>query len=80
MVLMIVLDWISGTGFARRNLWLWLLLAAAVALAYWECRERRYLRKVMLWWVLFVALTHVIGYVILRLFVRPPSDPESPQD
>lgn len=74
MGMMIVLDWISDTGFARRNLWLWLLLIAAVALTFWECRERGYRRTVLLWWVSFVAITHVVGYVVLRLFVRPPRD------
>ena len=40
MVLMFIADWISDTGFARRSLLLWILLAAAVGLTYWECRER----------------------------------------
>lgn len=72
MGLMFVADWISDTGFARRSLVLWILLAAAVGLAYWECRERGYRQTVLLWWVSFVAITHVVGYVILRFVVRPP--------
>ncbi|MXV88484.1 MAG: hypothetical protein F4117_14365 [Acidimicrobiales bacterium] len=74
MGLMFVADWISDTGFARRSLPLWVLLAAAVGLTYWECRERGYRQTVMLWWVSFVAITHVAGYVILRIVVRPPRD------
>lgn len=74
MVLMFVADWISDTGFARRSLLLWILLAAAVGLTYWECRERSYRQTVTLWWVSFVAITHVVGYIILRLVPRPPRD------
>ncbi len=57
---------------ARYSLVLWLFLAAAVGLTFWECRERGYRAKVVLWWVTFVAITHVLGYMILRYLVRPP--------
>lgn len=72
MGLLIVVDWISDTGAARSNIILWIMLAAAVGLTVWECRERGYRTMVLLWWVSFVAITHVLGYIILRFFVRPP--------
>ena len=59
-------------GNARNSIVLWLFLAAAMGLTFWECRERGYRLRVTLWWVTFVAITHVVGYVILRFFVRPP--------
>ena len=74
MGLMIVFDWITDSGAARGSLVLWLLLAAAVGLTFWECRERGYRTKVLLWWVSFVAITHVAGFIILRFLVRPPRD------
>ncbi len=56
---------------AAESVMLWLFLVAAVLLTLWECRERGYRLKVTLWWISFVAITHVIGYIVLRL-VRPP--------
>ncbi|MCQ3814113.1 MAG: hypothetical protein KTU85_06810 [Acidimicrobiia bacterium] len=56
---------------AARSWVLWLLLLAVLLLTLWECRERGYRLTVMLWWMSFVALTHAVGYLILRL-VRPP--------
>lgn len=74
MGLLIVVDWIGGSGSAaRQNIVLWILLAAAVGLTFWECRERGYRPRVLLWWMSFVAITHVPGYMILRFLVRPPS-------
>ena len=60
-------------GDARDSLVLWLFLGVAVLLALWECRERGYRLKITLWWVSFVAITHVVGYIVLRL-VRPPQN------
>ncbi len=60
-------------GDARLSVVLWLLLAAALMLTFWECKERGYRRKVTLWWLSFVAITHVVGYIILRL-VRAPKN------
>lgn len=74
MGLLIVIDWLSETGGARGNLVLWIMLAAAVGLTFWECRERGYRLKVMLWWLSFVAITHVVGYIVLRFLVRPPRE------
>ena len=72
MGLLIVADWISGSEAARNNLLLWLLLVAAIGLTVWECRERGYRTMILLWWVSLVAITHVVGYIILRFLVRPP--------
>ena len=70
----------DGVG-PSRSVVLWLLLAAAVGLTVWECRERGYRLKVLLWWVSFVALTHVVGYIVLRLVPKPaPQPPSQPND
>ena len=53
---------------------LWILLAGAVGLTFWECRERGYRLKITLWWVSLVAITHVLGYIVLRFLVRPPRE------
>ncbi len=73
MGLLIVVDWVSeGGSEASQSVVLWILLAAAVGLTVWECRERGYRVHVMLWWVSVVAITHVLGYIVLRFLVRPP--------
>lgn len=59
-------------GDARRSIVLWALLIVAMGLTFWECRDRGYRARVTLWWVTFVAIVHVIGYLVLRFFVRPP--------
>ena len=74
MGLLILLDWFSEGGAVRQSLVLWILLAAAVGLTVWECRERGYRTMVMLWWVSVVIITHVLGYIVLRFFVRPPGE------
>ncbi|MDE0664291.1 MAG: hypothetical protein OXH67_01745 [Acidimicrobiaceae bacterium] len=73
MGLLIVVGWISDNEAVRGNLLLWILLAAAVGLTFWECRERGYRPRAVVWWLTFVAITHVVGYIILRFFVRPPA-------
>ncbi len=72
MGLLIILGWFSEGDAVRQSLVLWILLVGAVGLTVWECRERGYRTMVMLWWVSVVALTHVLGYIVLRFFVRPP--------
>lgn len=72
MGLLIILDWFSEGNAVRQSLVLWLLLVGAVGLTVWECRERGYRTMVMLWWVSVVTITHVLGYIVLRFFVRPP--------
>ncbi|MYH43593.1 MAG: hypothetical protein F4017_01290 [Acidimicrobiaceae bacterium] len=74
MGLLIVVGWISDNEAVRGNLLLWILLAAAVGLTFWECRERSYRTTVTLWWLSFVAITHVAGYIVLRFIVRPPRE------
>ena len=73
MGLLIILDWFSESAL-RQSLVLWILLVAAVGLTVWECRERGYRTVVTLWWVSVVAITHVLGYIVLRFFVRPPNE------
>lgn len=72
MGLLIVADYVSDAGGARQSLVLWILLVAVVGLTFWECRERGYRLKILVWWMTFVAITHVVGYMILRFAVRPP--------
>ena len=72
MGLLIILDWFSEGNAVRQSLVLWILLVGAIGLTVWECRERGYRTIVMLWWISFVLITHVVGYIILRFFVRPP--------
>ena len=73
MGLLIILDWFSEGNAVRQSLVLWILLVAAVGLTVWECRERGYRVHVLLWWVSVVAITHVLGYIVLRFLVRPPN-------
>ena len=57
------------------NILLWVMLAGALGLTLWECRERSYRAKITLWWMLFVfTIAHVVGYIVLRFFVRPPRE------
>lgn len=74
MGLLLLIEFISQRQGAAQSTVLWILLAGALALTYWECRERGYRLKVLLWWVSFVALTHVVGYIVLRLVPRPASE------
>ncbi|WP_419944636.1 hypothetical protein [Candidatus Poriferisodalis sp.] len=74
MGLLLLIEFISQRQGVAQSVMLWLLLAGALALTYWECRERDYRLKVLLWWVSFVALTHVVGYLVLRLVPRSESE------
>ena len=74
MGLLIILDWFSEGDAIRQSLVLWILLVGAVGLTVWECRERGYRVHIMLWWVSVVAITHVLGYIVLRFLVRPPEE------
>ena len=67
---MLLLDRITDSGISS-SLVLWILLVGALGLTLWECRERGYRLKALLWWMSFVFLTHVLGYIVLRL-TRPP--------
>lgn len=70
MGLMLLLDRMTDSGISSSGV-LWFLLAGALGLTFWECRERGYRFKVLLWWMTVVFITHVAGYVVLRL-TRPP--------
>ena len=45
-----------------------LTLVGAVGLTYWECKSTEMSWRSTAWWVSFVLLTHVIGYLALRLW------------
>jgi len=45
-----------------------LTLFGAVGLTYWECKSAKMNWRTTAWWVSFVLLTHVIGYLALRLW------------
>ncbi len=47
---------------------MWLALLASVGLTIWEVREHEFSKKAQLWWILFVLLVHVPGYLMLRGF------------
>ena len=70
MGFLLLIEFISQRQGVAQSAVLWLLLLGALGLTYWECRERGYRLKVLLWWVSFVALTHVVGYLVLRLVPR----------
>lgn len=72
MGLMLILSWFGNGDAILDSLVLWILLAGAVGLTVWECRERGYRAHIVLWWVSVVAITHVLGYIVLRFLVRPP--------
>lgn len=74
MGFLLLIEFISQRQGVAQSVMLWLLLAGALALTLWECRERGYRLKVLLWWMSFVALTHVVGYIVLRLVPRPTSE------
>ncbi|WP_420610360.1 hypothetical protein [Candidatus Poriferisodalis sp.] len=70
MGFLLLIEFLTQRQGIAQSVMLWLLLAGAVALTLWECRERGYRLKVLLWWVSFAALTHVVGYIVLRLVPR----------
>ena len=58
--------WLPG---AHRSGFLFLLLVATLGMTAWEAREQRFDRRLTLWWVSVVGMTHVLGYLVLRLWV-----------
>lgn len=48
---------------------MWLLLLGAVTLTATEAWQQKLDVKLSAWWVLFVLLTHVAGYVAMRIWV-----------
>ncbi|MGI9608023.1 MAG: hypothetical protein ACR2P0_17975 [Acidimicrobiales bacterium] len=50
------------------NLVLLILLVALLGLTFAESRELGLDKRLTIWWLLFVALTHALGYLALRLW------------
>ena len=48
---------------------LFLLLLAALGLTVWEARQQNLDRRLTLWWVSVVGMTHVLGYLAMRVWV-----------
>jgi len=44
------------------------LLVVSLGLAVWEIRGLNLPRMLTMWWLLLVLLTHVLGYLALRLW------------
>ncbi len=55
--------WLLG---AHQNGFLVLLLLAAIGLTFWEARQQGFDRRLTLWWISVVGMTHVLGYLALR--------------
>ena len=46
-----------------------LLLLAVLGLTWWEARHQDFDRRLTLWWISVVGMTHVLGYLALRAWV-----------
>ena len=46
-----------------------LLLLAVLGLTWWEARQQDFDRRLTFWWISVVGMTHVLGYLALRLWV-----------
>ena len=46
-----------------------LLLLAVLGLTWWEARQQGFDRRLTLWWISVVGMTHVLGYLALRVWV-----------
>ena len=58
--------WLMG---AQQSAVLFVLLLAAIGLTWWEARQQDFDRRLTFWWISVVAMTHVLGYLALRLWV-----------
>ena len=58
--------WLIG---AQQSAVLFLLLVAALGLTWWEARQQDFDRRLAFWWISVVGMTHVLGYLALRLWV-----------
>ena len=58
--------WLLG---AHRSAVLFVLLIAALGLTVWEARQQNLDRRMTLWWISVVGMTHVLGYLALRAWV-----------
>ena len=54
---------------AENSRGLFLLLMAALGLTVWEARQQNLDRRLTLWWVSVVGMTHVLGYLAMRAWV-----------
>ena len=46
-----------------------LLLLAVLGLTWWEARQQDFDRRLTLWWISVVGMTHVLGYLAMRAWV-----------
>lgn len=53
---------------AHESFVLWVLLGIAVWLTFIEARELELDRRLTTWWVLLVLITHVFGYLAMRVW------------
>lgn len=53
----------------HQSLLYFVLLLACLGLTFWEAREQGFDRRLTLWWVSVVGMTHVPGYLALRGWV-----------
>ncbi|MDC0384627.1 MAG: hypothetical protein P8K65_04750 [Acidimicrobiales bacterium] len=58
--------WLMG---AQQSAVLFVLLLAAIGLTWWEARQQDFDRRLTFWWISVVGMTHVLGYLALRLWV-----------
>jgi hypothetical protein len=58
--------WLMG---AQQSALLFVLLLAAIGLTWWEARQQDFDRRLTFWWISVVGMTHVLGYLALRLWV-----------
>ena len=58
--------WLMG---AQQSAVLFLLLVAALGLTWWEARQQDFDRRLAFWWISVVGMTHVLGYLALRVWV-----------
>ena len=54
---------------AQQSAVLFVLLLAAIGLTWWEARQQDFDRRLTFWWISVVGMTHVLGYLALRLWV-----------
>lgn len=75
---LMIADQLARRGSPSSNLMLWVLLALAIVLTFWECRSRGYRAAVTLWWVCLTALVHAPAFLVLRFLVKPPHAGDGP--
>mgnify|MGYP004406521305 FL=1 len=58
--------WLMG---AHQSGVFFLLLLAVLGLTWWEARQQDFDRRLTLWWISVVGMTHVLGYLALRAWL-----------